>query len=158
MEDSQGHSDSTSSSSPRALGSSRGSWLVTYQSWEIPYIWDDAIELLEPVIERYEEVMDQQGVFNALMDGEFQLWTSVDGTGDMEAALLTQIAQTRTGKQFCLIYAVAGTNLESWLEFLPVLEEWARQSACDELRIHGRRGWARVLGMNVHSTEMRKEL
>lgn len=75
----------------------------------------------------------------------------------IEAALVTKI-QTDSKGRFCLLLSCAGENLKGWSEFVEHVERWARDRGCTETRLYGRRGWAKVLGMDVVHTKMVKKL
>ena len=153
--DSQEHLQSESNTYPKVYGND-GSYLVTYTKEEFPEVWDEVYDLLEDVVEHYGEDMTMGDVFHALKDGNFQLWTSYKD-GKMECATLTSIQESR-GNRYCVIYAAAGHNMRAWIGFYNLIEEWAKDMRCTQMRIFGRRGWARVLNMYVHSTEMRRDL
>lgn len=48
--------------------------------------------------------------------------------------------------------------MDEWIDYLSLVEDWAREKGCQEMRIYGRRGWAKLLDFDVVHTKMRKEL
>ena len=87
-----------------------------------------------------------------LCRSEMQLWT-----WDDRAALVTAI-QTSKGKTFCLLLGLGGEALSEWLQYLPIVEDWAKDEGAEEVRIYGRRGWARLTGYDIDYTSMVKKL
>ena len=72
-----------------------------------------------------------------LMDGRMQLWTY--GEFEHQAILVTRMTD------HCLLLALSGYDMPRWIHHLALVEGFARQMGCTEMRIHGRRGWSRVL-------------
>jgi len=85
-----------------------------------------------------------------------QLWCSQNDK-EIEAALVTTI-QNKGHIRWCLLLAAGGSNLDEWVKWLPIVEDWARESGCDEMRIYGRRGWARKIGYTEVYTKMVRTL
>lgn len=81
-----------------------------------------------------------------------QLWTSVRD-GRFDAAVVTKLQDN-----YCLILTAGGERLEDWVQWLDIIEAWAKDNGCEEMRIYGRIGWSRVLGYNVEYTKMTKKL
>ncbi len=130
------------------------SFIVTYRNHEIPSIWPHVVDHIKRAIDRGSDYTLEQ-IFDGLITRDFQLWTSQSET--IEAALVTAIQDDATGR-FCLLLAAGGENMDAWLDFIGVIEEWARDHNCHEMRIYGRRGWAKVLDYDICFTKMRKTL
>ena len=78
-----------------------------------------------------------------VLAGKQLLWLALDGC-EIEAAITTQLVN-ENGRKLCVLAACGGKNRERWLPLLDGLEEFARKEGCAEMRIYGRKGWARVL-------------
>ena len=82
-----------------------------------------------------------------VLHGDGVLWIASNGE-EIEAAAVTLL--TRTDRHLvCLITALGGSNMESWLPLLSEIEDWARSEGAGLVRVMGRPGWGRVL-KNYH--------
>ena len=80
-----------------------------------------------------------------------QLWTCE--TDHIQGALVTSLQD-----DYCLLLAMGGYNMSIWKPWIAYVEEWAREKGCKEMRIYGRRGWARVYDYKIDYTKMSKQL
>jgi hypothetical protein len=119
-----------------------GSDLVTYQAHEVPLIWP----YVQPHIVRAEPYGDltADDIYKGLVEGGYQLWTSQSDV--IEAALVTCITEDR---EACWLLAVGGENMKTWINWLPLVIDWAKSEGCKELRVHGRPGWSRAAGFEI---------
>jgi len=76
--------------------------------------------------------------------------------GDV-AALVTSI-QSKAGKKYCLLLALGGEALSSWFQYLPIVEAWAKDEGAEEVRVYGRKGWARLTGYEIEYVKLVKRL
>lgn len=124
-----------------------------YFSHEIPFVWDYVKDLIQRALDEGSDyTLDE--IFKGLRSQEMQLW--VWQPNEIKAVLVTTI-QNNNGR-WCLLLACAGEEMDQWKGFLPHIETWAREKGCDEMRIYGRRGWAKVLGYGIDFTRMSKDL
>ena len=125
--------------------------LRCYSKDQIPSIWDKAKPLVESALNRGSNYTIEQ-VYSGLCRGEMQLWM-----WDFEAALVTSI-QVKKGKKFCLLLVLAGKHMSTWFQYLPIVEEWARNEGAEEVRVYGRVGWSRMTGYKIDYARMSKQL
>lgn len=86
-------------------------------------------------------------VAHDVLHGDGVLWLACEGE-KIEAAAVTLL--TRTDRHLvCLITALGGSNMKSWLPLLSGIEDWARAEGAALVRVMGRPGWGRVL-KNYH--------
>lgn len=85
-----------------------------------------------------------------------QLWVW-QGKPEIYGALVTTI-QSKGDKTWCLFLVLGGTRMNEWIGLLPVIEDWARSQGCNEMRLYGRIGWAKVTGYDIEWTKMSKKL
>lgn len=104
-------------------------------------IWPAVEPLLRPAMERSGE-MPISDLLAALYQGRFVLWLAW-GAG-LEAAAVTEIADTINGRVCCIV-ACGGRDRDRWIGLRARLEHYARSEGCRQMRIYGRKGWARVL-------------
>lgn len=118
------------------------SHLEGVQSSEVGAIWHDVEPVLYPVIERMG-THNMSDVLENIILRDWQLWLSWHD-GKIEAACLTTIHLLPRMKT-CRILAVAGKDLDNWLQFEDILVEWAKSKKCDILAGELRPGWKRKL-------------
>jgi len=127
--------------------------IVTYQSYEVPYIWDKVKPFIELALDQGSNwTLDE--ILVALCNQKAQLWTWQNP--NIQAAMVTTIQD-----DYLLILTIGGTGMREWFRYLRLVEDWARDKGLKRLKIHGRKGWARF-GFKVDSVgeqyEMSKEL
>jgi hypothetical protein len=92
-----------------------------------------------------------------VLAGRSLLWLAWDGAA-VKAAATTALIRTDREK-VCVLTACGGGDMAQWLPLLPKIEHYARDEGCICVRIHGRKGWARVLdGYRAQHVILRKEL
>lgn len=122
-----------------------------YSAEEIPDIWPVARPLIKKALDRGSNYTLNQ-VYKGLCLREMQLWM-----WDHDAALVTAI-QTKKGKKFCLLLCLAGKDMSLWFQYLPLVEDWAKDEGCDEMRVYGRPGWSRLTGYDIEYVKLVKTL
>lgn len=118
-----------------------------YRYDQIDFVWDDYRGFIQSALDQGSNYTLEQ-IYEGLKNRDMQLW--VWGT---EAALVTTIQDN-----WCLLLACGGKNMSKWVKCLPHIEDWARQNGCNQMRIYGRIGWAKVLDYNIKCTLMDKDL
>ena len=126
--------------------------LVCYASDDIWRVWDDVFPFLQKGLDAGSDyVIDD--ILSGLECAEMQLWTAQDN-GQIKAAMVTTLQD-----EHCLLLVAGGSEVQSWMQWLPVVEQWAKGCGVKEMRIYGRRGWLKVLpGFRERTTEMVKPL
>ena len=124
-------------------------------------------EELEPWLESIEWHLDQfcsgghhepQDIIDQIMDKERQLWLAVDG-GKVKCALLTMVAADRL--KTCTVTHAAGEDFRAWLHLWELIENWARDIGCRNMKAEARPGWERPLarfGMKKTHVVLEKRL
>lgn len=128
--------------------------LVCYTHDQIPHVWEQVKDHIQRALDRGSNYTLQE-VRVGLCRSKLQLWCW--RSDKIEAALVTAI-QEEDGVKFCLLLAVGGSKLDEWKPYLSLVEDWAREKGCTELRIYGRHSWSRVLGFDVIHTKMKRNL
>ena len=113
--------------------------IVTYQPDEIP--WEDIEELVDKALDR-GSIYTAEDIRHGLEASAFQLWAWKDS--QIKAILVTMIYGA-----CCYLLLAAGTDMKNWLSNLDLVKNWACLEGCTEMRIHGRKGWERLLGFEV---------
>lgn len=82
--------------------------------------------------------MNYNDVIDYIKSGEFQFWSSEN------SCVITTVDIFPRIKQLTVVIGAGDLN-EIDTIIRPVIEEWARQIACDTMLIMGRPGWQRAL-------------
>jgi hypothetical protein len=116
--------------------------------------WAEAWALLEPAAAR-NGLYTRQSVFDDLMKGNLQLWVAESDV--MTIAVVTEVADYPAGRH-CFIVLMGGQELDRHLQFLDVLERWAKECGCVRIVASGRPGLARKLkGYRAGSVVLTKD-
>ena len=126
----------------------------TYPSELIPKVWDKVKPFIDMALKSGSNYTLEQ-VHDGLLKKEMQLFTWE--SNKIHAAVVTTI-QNKDDKRWCLILTAGGDYMKDWIGLLPQVEDWARDLGCQQMRIYGRHGWARVTDYNVDYTRLSKEL
>jgi len=128
--------------------------LVCYPAEDIPTVWGLVSGHVQKALDRGSDYTAQQ-IYEGLCDRQMVLWTS-QKDGYIEAALVTAIYE-ENGVKSCSLIAAGGENLDSWVDWLGHVEQYAREHGAEELRIYGRYAWLRKL-KGFHFVMARKVL
>lgn len=109
--------------------------LRLYQPNDIHLVWDDVRPHIEAAL-AYSDTHTLGDIAEGLISGSMTLWTY----GEVEAALVAEIID-----DFCQIITLGGKGIERYFHYLDVIEQWAKDNGCKEMRVYGRRGWVRML-------------
>jgi len=115
--------------------------IVTYQKEQIPFIWDAVEPFIQRALDR-GSIFTKQDIYDGLRHELFQLWTWQNP--ELKAVLITQLTV-----ESCYMAVLSGSHMQEWLGVLPDIEEWAKSMGCKKMKIHGRKGWSRVLGYEI---------
>ena len=125
--------------------------LQCYSSDQIPSIWPIARPLIKKALDRGSNYTLNE-VYEGLCTKSMQLWMWGE-----DAALVTAI-QTKAGKTYCLLLALGGSDMSVWFQYLPLVEDWAKDQGAKEVRVYGRPGWKRLTGYDIDYCRMSKKL
>ena len=117
---------------------------------QIDSYWSIAKPLIQKALDRGSNYTIDQ-IYRGLKSKEMQLWMWGD-----TSALVTAI-QNRDNKRWCLFLALGGERMNEWQEYLPIVEDWARDKGCQDMRIYGRAGWKK-LGYDIEYTKLVRKL
>jgi hypothetical protein len=90
---------------------------------------------LEPALE-YDDCHEMQDIADAIADGRMQLWSGTNG------AMVTEV-QDYPRKRVLHVWW-AGGKLETILQLIPHIEQFAKDIGCGKITCTGRRGWERI--------------
>ena len=127
--------------------------LVCYSQDQIPHVWDEVAPLIKKALDRGSNYT-LQDIRLGLCISDMQLWTWV--SEKIDAAMVTSI-QSRDDETWCLLLTMGGKNMDEWKDCLPIVEKWAKDNGCTELRIYGRSGWKK-LGFEIEYTKLVRKL
>ena len=110
---------------------------------DIPHIWEKVIPHVKAAELHSEGELTPEDFFEILMKDDMQLWVAVE-SGELLASMITQII-TYTRKRVLRIISIGGDEMERWIKFLPLVENWALKVGCTSLECWGRKGWLKIL-------------
>ena len=117
----------------------------------IPLVWGDAIKTLAPAIDLGGEYT-HTAVYESLCAGVMVLWACVD------AYSVTAYADFPRGRTAYVKWA-AGENVHAWLPAANAAwNRWARDMGCTQIRMSGRKGWARLISDADNDVMLRRML
>lgn len=120
--------------------------LEFYKGNQIPSVWDRASPSIQKALDRGSNyTLDE--IYDGLLKSEMQLWLWD------ESALVTALQVDRLGKKFCLLLTLGGKCMSDWIQYLPLVEDWAKDEGATEMKVYGRRGWSRVIGYPIIGLE-----
>ena len=90
---------------------------------------------LEPALE-YDDCHEMQDIADAIADGRMQLWSGTNG------AMVTEV-QDYPRKRVLHVWW-AGGRLETILQLIPHIEQFAKDIGCGKITCTGRKGWERI--------------
>jgi hypothetical protein len=104
--------------------------------------WPFVAPLIKAAMEK-GRLSEYADVEHSVRSGSALLWIAWDG-GKIKAAAVTELGQAN-GEKFCTIVACGGSDRGQWLHLLAGLEAYGKAEVCAAMRIHGRRGWLKLL-------------
>ena len=107
-------------------------------------MWPQVAALLEEAMARAPGRFSGGDLAMLLLEGRQQLWVVRDGETPV-AAFTTRIYEVPQSRVFAIEW-VGGVRLEEWIdEAIQILEQFARDSGCQKIEGHGRKGWEKIL-------------
>lgn len=134
---------------------SLGSRLCGVPSDHIDDCWPEVRPWIEIGLGYSDNKYSTHSIYRSLKNKDMQLWVSVND--DVEAVCVTQI-DCHPNKKTCLIFLVAGRNMDNWLHFSNVIETWAKSQGCQSIECYGRPGWEKITGWEKIHVVLRKHL
>lgn len=123
----------------------------------VPSIWDRVQPLIDSAFEAADDFMPADMLLR-LTSGRVQLWAAINDSGEILAAMTTELVPMRSGL-VCWMSQCGGEGLHEWSRFIVKIEEYARAEGCARVVLRGRRGWLGVLdGYKVRSVQLEKVL
>lgn len=110
----------------------------------IPAHWPRIWALIEPAVTRGGE-HTERSVLTGLLHGGFVLWSDAEDIGAARAFVVTAWCDYPAGRIGFVQFA-GGSGADAWLaDAIADFSAWAKAMGCKELRVIGRKGWARRL-------------
>ena len=117
--------------------------IVLVSSDDVPYIWEKIHPHLESMEPHSEGELAPEDFYEAITNGDMQLWTAIKDN-EIMASMVTQIVPYPR-KRVLRIISIAGEEMDGWIKYLPLIEDWALSSGCTSLECWGRKGWLKIL-------------
>lgn len=106
-------------------------------------VMPDVQPMIEPAINRSDDRWDIWSVIAMLLNGQMQLWLSIND-GKPEAAMVTRIIEYPKMRVLSLPF-IGGRARENWMHFEEAIIDFGRRNGCAELEGYARKGWLRIL-------------
>ena len=119
--------------------------IVTYGPEHIPAIWNEIEPFIKKALDR-GSIYTLEDVYDNLRECRMQLWCYRDPK--LRAVLTTGIIGDE-----CFLITLGGNNIQDWIDAYPIIERWAIEQGCGSMKIHGRKGWAKILGFEIVSKD-----
>lgn len=116
--------------------------LVCVPPERVAAIWPFVSERLHGAV-RKTDLAHSADIDADTLRGGGQLWLAF--LGDTITAAATTILIRTDRNLVCVMSAIGGGNMQSWLPLLSGVEAWAKAEGATKFRIFGRKGWTRVL-------------
>jgi hypothetical protein len=116
--------------------------LICVDPKRIGEVWPHVVHLIHGAVKR-TNLSHTLDIELDVLHGSGLLWLACRG-GRILAAMTTALVKTDRDK-VCVLTACGGEHMAQWLPLLGRIEAYARAEGCNCVRIHGRKGWARVL-------------
>jgi hypothetical protein len=110
---------------------------------DVPYIWENVLPHIEAMEPHSEGELSPVDFYEALTNAEMQLWVAIEKK-EVLASMITQIVPYPR-KRVLRIISIGGDDMEKWIGFIPLIEDWALSLGCTSLECWGRKGWLKVL-------------
>ena len=110
---------------------------------DVPYIWEKIHPHLESMEPHSEGELAPEDFYEAITNGDMQLWTAIKNN-EIMASMVTQIVPYPR-KRVLRIISIAGEEMDGWIKYLHLIEDWALSIGCTSLECWGRKGWLKVL-------------
>jgi hypothetical protein len=120
------------------------------------FLWPTVSKFLQPALDHGETLDD---MLTKLYLKEAQLWVTFEHNEPI-AAVVTEIHDLGEQGKLCNIWAVGGTGINRWIDFLDMIEDWARANGCRKVIVEKtRKGVQRLLkNYKVTHVTLGKEL
>jgi len=102
-------------------------------------LWNRLKPLLRPALAQAGDLFTVDDVWAAVQKGQAQFWPAAN------SVVITEIKVYPRGK--VLHVWLAGGRLEEIMVLTGYIKRFAKEQGCDRITMHGRRGWAKILGM-----------
>jgi len=109
---------------------------------DVPHIWDKVLPYIE-LSQTDEKELSPDDFLDSLVGGEMQLWVIVEDK-EIIACIISRFANYPQKKVFRIVF-VGGEGMKKWLEFLPLIEDFALMNGCTFIEVWGRKAWLRIL-------------
>jgi len=110
---------------------------------DVTYVWDDVLPLLNKALRHSEGELEPEDLIKHLDKGDLRMWVAMQDN-EMIACMVTEII-SYPRKKIVRVITLAGKDMDSWYDFLPMLEGYAVNNECSSLEAWTRKGMTRKL-------------
>lgn len=119
---------------------------------QVNEMWHIVLPFIKRALERGHGEYEAEDIYFAIIKGEMQLWAVYGAEiSRLSAICVTEVIQFPK-KKMASVVLISGEGIHDWMHLLPeVIEEWAREKGCEEIRVNGRAGWLKALAVYGYS-------
>ena len=110
---------------------------------DVDSLWGHIEPLISKSLKHAEGELIPDDLIPHLDDGKLRVWIAVED-GEIIAAMVTEIIHYPR-KKIVRVITLSGKDMNSWYQFLPMLEGYAISNGCSSLEAWTRKGMARKL-------------
>lgn len=114
------------------------------QAHEIDGIWPYVKAYIEKPLEHSWGELSAEVIKTRLRNKEMQLWVGYYQSGEIVAAMTTEIVNYPR-KKACRIVTLGGYGMDEWSAHINMIEEWAKSNGCDFMESFCREGFTRKM-------------
>jgi len=122
---------------------SSDSQIVAVAYLDIDTHWGQVKPLIERVLNRFDEFVTINKIYEDLKSSDRQLWLILH-KDQIQAVILTMIESYRNDKVGYITHA-AGEDFKAWESAVDPIADYFKAINCVKFVINGRRGWKRFL-------------
>ena len=141
------------------LDTSSSANLVTIPGDYVERVWPLIEGMAEKACTEWHGCYAPEDIKKLSQEKKIQLWTA--WRGKKPVCLLGTQIYSHPQMKVCEIMFVGGEDMDSWVDYMKELMDWATQMGCRSLVARGRLGWERVLkqyGFEADRILLRREL
>jgi hypothetical protein len=111
---------------------------------EVGYVESDVRPLIQKALDHARGEWTVDLILENVKTGDMQLWIGHEDD-ELYYVCITRIENYPSGYKTCLVLALAGFNIDDWLQNINELEKWCEHHGVEAIRLQGRKGWERKL-------------
>ena len=117
--------------------------LIPILAEAVPAFASEIIKILEEKEESWNKYESVEGIMTMIYNKQMQLWLGFDKIA-IELVVLCSIERYSVSSVARIMWA-GGENVDKFIPYLPLIEEWALYNGCNKMEVAGRTSWKKLL-------------